>query len=142
MASPDPGDPDFMGRIPITVLTSFPFLIILGTALGFLSGIGVGGGSLLMLWLTIVSGVDHADARCVNLLFFIPAALTACCFRIKQGSVHIKTILPEIMAGCICSALCSWAGAFLDTQILKKMFGILLIITGLRELMYKKKKAS
>ena len=142
MAAPDPGYSDTLGRDSFILLTSIPFQLILGTLLGFLSGIGVGGGSLLMLWLTIVSGLSHADARCINLLFFIPAALAACCFHIKQRAVHMKTILPAIFAGCVSSGICFWVSSSLDTQTLKRLFGVLLVVTGLRELMYKEKKAS
>ena len=52
---------------------------------GFLSGLGVGGGSLLMLWLTTVIHMDYAVAKTVNLLFFLPTALIATLFHKKQG---------------------------------------------------------
>ena len=34
------------------MLESLPVIIIVGTVLGFLSGLGIGGGSLLIIWLT------------------------------------------------------------------------------------------
>ena len=43
--------------------------LLVGTALGFLTGLGVGGGSLLMVWLTAVLGMDTLTARSINLLF-------------------------------------------------------------------------
>ena len=46
------------------------------------------------------------------------------------------------LAAYISAALFSWFGNQLDTGILKKLFGFLLIFTGIRELFYKKKKAS
>jgi len=124
------------------MLESLPFILILGTVLGFLSGIGVGGGSLLMLWLTVVLEMPPGAARSINLLFFLPSALIACCFRWKQGALELKTILPAIFAGCIAAALFSWLGTLFETAILKKLFGGLLIVTGLRELFYNEKRAS
>lgn len=124
------------------MLKALPFQLLLGTLLGFLSGIGIGGGSLLILWLTIVLDVPQSQARGINLLFFIPSALIACFFRWKQGTLEPKTILPAVIAGCICAALFSWLGMVLDSALLKKFFGGLLIFTGLREVFYKQKKAS
>jgi len=121
------------------MLESFPFILILGTLLGFLSGIGVGGGSLLMLWLTVVMAVPHSQARMINLLFFIPGALIACLFRWQQRVLNPKDLLGAIVAGCIAAALFSWLGTRMDANLLKKGFGILLIVTGIRELLYKTK---
>ena len=57
-----------------------PLIIILcvSTLLGFLTGLGIGGGSLLILWLTLVENQGIETARGINLLFFLPAALPAC----------------------------------------------------------------
>lgn len=115
--------------------------MIVGTVLGFLAGLGVGGGSLLMLWLTFVLGMDHEIARGINLLFFLPSALIAICFRWKQGVIHWKQIFPAMIAGCIAALLFSWLGSAMDMTLLKKLFGGLLIFTGLRELFYRQKKA-
>ena len=123
------------------MLESFPIAVLAGILLGFLSGLGIGGASLLMLWLTLVLGMDHASARGINLLFFIPSALIACLFRWKQGTLQWKQILPAIIAGCAAAAGFSWLSMYLDTPVIKKLFGILLIATGLRELFYRPRKA-
>ena len=123
------------------MLESFPIAVLAGILLGFLSGLGIGGGSLLMLWLTLVLGMDHASARGINLLFFVPSALIACLFRWKQGALQWKQILPAIVAGCAAAAGFSWLSMYLDTPVIKKLFGILLIATGLRELFYRPRKA-
>ena len=114
--------------------------IVVSIILGFLAGLGVGGGSLLVLWLTIVLGWEHNTARIVNLLFFIPSAIIASFFRFKKGSLHFKQLLPAIITGCIGAAVFSYVGKILDTAILKKIFGGLLLITGFRELLYKPKR--
>ena len=124
------------------MVDSLPAVLAVGTVLGFLSGLGVGGGSLLVLWLTAVLDQSPETARSINLLFFLPAALIACFFRWRQGSIDLKELFPAAAAGCLSAALFSWLGTMLDTGILKKLFGFLLIFTGIRELFYKKKKAS
>lgn len=122
------------------MLESFPFILCIGTVLGFLSGIGIGGGSLLILWLTIVLNMDQLSARGINLLFFIPSALIACCFRWKQGCLKLKEVLPAIAAGCLSAGVFSMVGAAVNLSFLRKAFGILLLITGIRELTYKSKQ--
>ena len=122
------------------MLESLPVILIVGTALGFLAGIGVGGGSLLILWLTLVLGIPHPQARVVNLLFFLPCALVCSLFRWKQGKVDIMAVVPAVIAGCLAAGIGSFFSARLDMVILKKLFGGLLILTGIRELLYKPKK--
>lgn len=116
---------------------AFPVAIVLG----FLAGLGVGGGSLLMLWLTAVVNIEYAAARTVNLLFFLPTALIATLFHKKQGSVDIRKVLPAIICACIAAAMFSYIGKHMDTHLLKKLFGAILIVTGLRELFYRPRKA-
>ena len=122
------------------MLESFPVVLSVSAVLGFLAGIGVGGGSLLILWLTLVLGMSQAEARILNLLFFLPSAVVASLFRWKQGKLEIKKILPAIIAGCVAAAICSVLSKNLEMELLKRLFGGLLIITGIRELMYKTKK--
>ena len=122
------------------MLEQWYIAVIIAMLLGFLSGIGVGGGSLLMLWLTLILQTEHVVARNINLLFFIPSALIATLFRWKQGVVDIKSVLPGILAGCICAGIFSWISQQMDITLLKKYFGILLLITGIREIFYRPRK--
>lgn len=125
------------------MLNSFPIAALVGSVLGFLSGLGIGGGSLLILWLTLILGMDSSTAREINLLFFLPAAGVSCFFRWKQGVLELKKVLPAILAGSIAAVLGTLLSGILDTEKLKKGFGILLLATGFREIFYKpKKKAS
>ena len=114
--------------------------VAVGILLGFLSGLGIGGGSLLLLWLSLVVGTDAFTARVINLLFFLPAAVISCCFRWKQGTLAFKGILPGILAGGVGAALGTWFSGNLDTVILKKAFGLLLLATGIREICYKQER--
>ena len=139
MAAPGVGYFDPLGRYSISVLNSWITKITLAAVLGFLSGLGVGGGSLLILWLTLVLQLPTQTARTINLLFFIPCALVACFFRWKQGQLKILRILPAVLAGCACALLIGWVSPRIPQNAIRKLFGGLLIITGLRELFYKQK---
>ena len=123
------------------MLESLPVVLLVGTVLGFLAGIGVGGGSLLVLWLTLVLGMEHPQARLLNLLFFLPSALIASFFRWKQGKLPLGKVFPAIICGCIAAAVCSHISCRLDMALLRKLCGGLLLLTGLRELFYRPRKA-
>jgi len=116
-----------------------PMILTVSTALGFLAGIGVGGGSLLIMYLTLLLNMPYPQARILNLLFFLPSAVIASVFRWKQGTLDIKKVLPAIAAGCAGAAVFSWLSVHIDTELLKKAFGILLLLTGIREILYKPK---
>ena len=118
-------------------LLSFP----VAAALGFLAGLGVGGGSLLMLWLTLVVDMPYETARTINLLFFLPSAAIATFFRHSQGTVSMKKLQRPILMGMIFAAMFSILGRYINTDLLKKIFGGLLILTGVRELLYRPRNA-
>ena len=119
------------------MLDSLPVTIAVGTVFGFLSGLGVGGGSLLMLWLTLVLELDYSVARTINLLFFLPTAGIASVFRWKQGVLDFQKILPATLVGCITAAIFTLVSGSANLTLVKKLYGVLLMITGLRELFYR-----
>lgn len=122
------------------MLDAFPVALIMGVLLGFLAGLGVGGGSLLILWLTLVLGITQDIARGINLMFFLPTAAISCVFRLRQGVLKWEIILPAVAAAVVGALLFGWLGKEIDTGLLRKPFGILLLATGLRELFYRPRK--
>lgn len=115
--------------------------ILMGTALGFLAGLGTGGGSLLILWLTMALNMPQPVARSVNLLFYIPSALIAVSFRAKQGAFDLKKLLPAIISGCLTAGAFAMVSSYADIDLLKKLFGFLLLFIGIRELFYRPRNA-
>ena len=122
------------------MLDSFPIAILIGAALGLLSGLGTGGGSLLLLWLTLVLHMSAEQARLINLMFFLPCALTATCLRCGSRSIPWKKLLLPIIAGCITAAMAAVFGQKMNTESLTKLFGALLIVIGCKELFYRPRK--
>ena len=116
------------------------FPLVIGCFLGFLSGLGTGGGSLLILWLTLALQMSPEEARIINLMFFLPSALIACIFRRKEGRLKLKKVLPAIIAGSIGATMGAMAGRWVDTSLLKKLFGGLLLLSGIREILYRPQK--
>ena len=107
---------------------------LVGAVCGVLSGLGIGGGSLLMIWLTALQDLPQRQAQGINLLYFLPAGLTALPAHLKNGYVEKGLLFPAISAGLLCAALASWAATALDVDLLRKLFGGFLILIGLSEL--------
>ncbi|OUN21006.1 hypothetical protein B5G34_12750 [Flavonifractor sp. An82] len=113
------------------------FAALAGAATGILSGFGVGGGTLLLIYLTAIAGMAQQQAQGINLLYFLPSAAAALPAHIRHGYVEKSVLLPAILAGLVCALLASWAATGLDTGLLRRCFGGFLLVVGLRELFRK-----
>ena len=108
--------------------------LAVGAATGVLSGFGVGGGTLLLVYMTAFAGVDQHLAQGINLLYFLPAGLMALPAHVKNGYIEKPVLLPAIGAGLVCAALAAWAATAMEVGLLRKFFGAFLIVVGLMEL--------
>lgn len=105
--------------------------ILSGLAAGVLAGMGMGGGTLLIPLLTLALGVGQQDAQGVNMLAFLPGAILALWVHKRAGRVSCKGCWPMLLFGLLGAALGALAAGWLQTECLKKLFGIFLIILGL-----------
>ena len=105
-----------------------PFL--LGVAMGVLSGWGVGGGTLLTVGLTLFLGIEHRQAQAVNLLFFLPTAALSLWFHRKKGFIDKEMFRSAAISGTAAALLCAFLALSVDTELLKKPFGLFLIWAG------------
>ncbi len=105
-----------------------------GAVTGVLSGFGVGGGTLLLVYLTAVAGMEQHLAQGINLLYFLPAAALALPNHWKNGYIEKKLLIPAISAGLVCAAGGAWVASGLDTALLRKGFGVFLILIGAGQL--------
>ena len=122
------------------MLGSFPISILVGTVLGFLTGLGTGGGSLLVLWLTLVLNTPAQEAKVINLLFFLPSAIISTLFRLRRRGIPLRKVWLPAIAGCAAALFFATVGQKMNTELLQKLFGVLLMFTGLRELFYRERK--
>jgi len=114
--------------------------MLIGALTGVLSGFGIGGGTLLVLWLTLAGGFDQLRAGGVNLVYFICCALPALIGHIKNRLIEKNAVLWCALFGvpaCVCAA---FLAAALDVTLLRRCFGVLLLFVGWRELFPKKEK--
>jgi len=115
---------------------------IAGLVCGIISGFGIGGGSLLMVWMTAAAGLDQKIAQGINLLYFLPTSIGALIFHIKNKMVCWKAAIPAAVFGCITAAGSAWFAGAMDVTLLRKLFGIFLILVGFSELVKKQPHSS
>lgn len=121
----------------ITGFGGIILLFIIGLASGIISGMGIGGGTILIPALVLIVNPGQQIAQSVNLLFFIPTAVAALVIHIKNKRIDFKMALPIIIFG--------FAGAYIGSKLaisisgdsLKKWFGIFLLAMGAYEIIKK-----
>lgn len=108
--------------------------IITGFFSGIISGMGIGGGAILIPALIMLEGINQQMAQGINLTYFIPTAIISLIVHIKNKNVEFKTALIIGSVGVIGAALGAWLATSLSGELLRKMFGIFLLLVGLYEI--------
>jgi len=108
--------------------------ILAGLAAGVVSGMGIGGGAVLIPALTIFLGIGQQQAQHINLLYFIPTAALALRIHKKDGNIEKKGLLPLILWG-LPGALCGAMIAIkIDANFLRKGFAVFLLAMAVYEI--------
>ncbi|MDP4121071.1 MAG: sulfite exporter TauE/SafE family protein [Bacillota bacterium] len=117
-------------------------IIAAGLISGILGAMGLGGGGILIIYLSIFACVNQSTAQGINLIFFIPIALVAIAVYIKKKLIVWKIAIPFAILGVLGTLVGSWLSGMINNNILSKMFGVLLLIIGIKELFTKSKLES
>ena len=105
--------------------------------IGFLSGIismGIGGGAILIPALLFITSVSQQTAQGINLVYFLPTAVVSIIVHIKKKNVEIKTAAVIGASGVIGALFGAWAAMAIDGGLLRKMFGVFLLLIGAYEI--------
>jgi len=103
---------------------------LFGFATGILSAWGVGGGTLLLLCMTLFLNVEQSVAQGINLLFFLPTAGVGLIFHAKKGYIDSAVWKKAAIPGVLAALGASFAAMHLDTEALRKPFGLFLLWAG------------
>lgn len=119
--------------------------ILTGFISGIVSGTGMGGGTILILCLSIFLAIDQKIAQATNLIFFIPTSIAAIYINIKQKKINLKVSKTIIFWGIVGAIIGATIAKNMDTKILRKTFGIFLAFIAIHEIytifkMYKNNK--
>ena len=108
--------------------------IFIGAISGVFSGIGMGGGTILIFLLNTFVGLEQHIAQATNLIYFVPTAISAIIVNYRDKNIDTK--LAGIIS--ICGIIGAMIGAIisvnLDVEKLRKFFGIFLVIIAIHEI--------
>ncbi len=107
------------------------FTLLAAFAAAILSGMGIGSAGLFILYLTLIAGYPQQEAQALNLLFFLLSAGSALLLHIRARRIPGRVVLfllacavPGALAGCLLVRV-------LDASVIRKLFGGMLVVTGL-----------
>ena len=104
---------------------------------GVLASMGVGGGMILIVYLTVFDGYSQISAQGINLIYFIPIALLSVIIHSKNKLIVWKKIIPAIVTGIIGAVIGAFLAKHFGSEILSKIFGGFILLVGIKELFYK-----
>lgn len=110
------------------------FEVLIGIIAGMCTGLGLGGGSVLILLLTFFIGFEQHVAQATNLLFFIPAAIVSIIINSKRKNINYKNAIPLTIFGIIGAMFGSIISEKLNVVTLRKFFGMFLIFICVYEI--------
>lgn len=122
-------------------MLSWIFALVIGLLTGILSGFGIGGGTILMIYLTAFAAFPQKIAKSINLLYFIPTAAAALILHSKHHQLKWNAVLPAALCGCATAAGFSFLAIGMNLTLLRRLFGVFLLFTGISELKKKPKNA-
>lgn len=107
---------------------------ITGLISGTVSGTGMGGGTILILVLSIFLGVEQHTAQATNLVFFIPTSISAIIVSIKSKLIDWKIGITLALSGIVGAIIGANISAKMEVKSLKRYFGIFLSLIAIYEI--------
>lgn len=115
-------------------------IVLIGVLSGIISGMGIGGGTILIPALSIFFDYNQKTAQNINLIYFIPTAIIALITHTKTGNIEKGVLWKIILFGLIGAVAGSFIAVNINPQILKKLFGFFLLFMGTLEIFKKGEK--
>lgn len=104
------------------------FLVSTGVAL--LSGLGVGSGGLLVVFLTEFRSVGQLFAQGVNLMFFIFSSGASTAVNLRRRNICYGAVMMMTAGGVVGAIIGALAASVVPAKLLKFAFGAMLLVTG------------
>ena len=107
--------------------------VISGVAGGVIGGMGMGGGTLLIPFLTVLCGLSQHYAQSVNLIVFVPMSIVAIIIHAKNGLINKSCLYVSIPAAAV-GILASVLVKDIKSDLLGILFGCFLVALGVYQL--------
>ena len=122
-------------------MTAWILPVLAGFCTGILSAWGMGGGTLLLLLMTLFLGVDQSAAMAINLLYFLPTAAMGLLYHRKNGLLEKNVLRAAAPWGTAAAAAGALLSTAVDVSLLRRPFGVYLLLAAASLLCSHKKKA-
>ncbi len=107
---------------------------IIGLLSGIISGMGIGGGTILIPAIVMLTDISQQGIQGINLIYFIPTAIIALITHLKNGNVEKSVVRPIVLYGLAGAVAGSLIAVSLDSELLRKIFAVFLVFMGISEL--------
>ena len=114
--------------------------LLAGLFSGILGSMGLGGGAVLVIYLSLFTNTKQLSAQGINLIFFIPIAVIAVIIYSVKKQIKWKLVLKISVFGIGGTYMGILLTDFLGGKITAKVFGGLLVLMGIKEIFAKKIK--
>lgn len=108
--------------------------ILVGMLTGATASMGLGGGFILLVYLSVFTEIPQDIAQGINLLFFLPIALLSLVIHIKNKLTDLKLVGKYLILGLPCAIAGSYVAGITDVAVLRKLFGIFVLYIGINQL--------
>ena len=108
--------------------------ILIGVLSGIFSGIGMGGGTILIFLLTAFASLEQHVAQATNLIYFVPTAISAIIVNYRDKNIDIKLATVVSVCGIIGAVIGALISINMDVEKLRKSFGVFLAIIAIHEI--------
>lgn len=113
---------------------------IVGVFVGLLGAMGLGGGGILIVYLTLYQNIAQQTAQGINLIFFIPSAMVAVIMHLRKKLICVQAAIFCSVAGVVGAIAGANLASLIDSHLLSKFFAVLLLCIGI--LQFKKPRSS
>ena len=94
----------------------------------------MGGGTVLILFLSLFLNIEQHIAQSTNVIFFIPTAIAAIIVSLKNKNINLKKALPICFWGILGSFLGAFISRMMEVNMLKNSFGVFLILIAVYQI--------
>lgn len=115
--------------------------ILAGILSAIIASMGLGGGGVYIMYLTLVKNTPQINAQGLNLLFFIPCAAVSLIIYIKNKMIKPKAAIPMALGGGVGAVIGNFLLPGIPQSTLKIIFSVFLIIMGVYTVFSKTEKA-
>ncbi|MDD4699909.1 MAG: sulfite exporter TauE/SafE family protein [Oscillospiraceae bacterium] len=117
------------------------WISLAGLLSGMAGAMGLGGGGVLLIYLTVFAGAEQLNAQGINLIFFIPIAILSMIIYAKNGQINWGVVIKTALCGLIGAFAGSFFAGFIGGELLSKLFACMLVILGVYEFFVPIKKS-